>query len=160
MDAVVGMEGNGPTSPDLRLIGCVIAADNAVAMDAVVARMMALEPGKLRFLQKAVEERLGSFDAEQIEVVGQMPILSGFRLPPLGGEAIAGNKEMQAFICARTKLKPKVDPEQCTGCGTCVAQCPAGALSMAGDLPQVDDQAGITCFCCQEMCPEQALALA
>ena len=42
MDAVVGMEGNGPASPDLREIGLVLAADNAVAMDAVAARMMGL----------------------------------------------------------------------------------------------------------------------
>ena len=33
MDAVVGMEGNGPASPDLREIGLVLAADNAVALD-------------------------------------------------------------------------------------------------------------------------------
>ena len=52
MDAVVGMEGNGPASPDLRDIGLILAADNAVAMDAVVAAMMGLDPGRLRFLGK------------------------------------------------------------------------------------------------------------
>ncbi|MEK6195131.1 MAG: DUF362 domain-containing protein [Deltaproteobacteria bacterium] len=45
MDAVVGMEGNGPASSDLREIGLILAADNTVAMDAVVARMMGLDPG-------------------------------------------------------------------------------------------------------------------
>ena len=29
MDAVVGMEGNGPASPDVREIGLILAADNA-----------------------------------------------------------------------------------------------------------------------------------
>jgi len=53
MDAVVGMEGNGPASPELREIGLILAADNAVAMDGVVARMMGLDPGRLRFLQKS-----------------------------------------------------------------------------------------------------------
>ena len=33
--------GNGPASPDLRPIGCLLAADNAVALDAVVARFAA-----------------------------------------------------------------------------------------------------------------------
>ena len=38
VDAVVGMEGNGPASPDLRDIGLILASDNAVALDAVMAR--------------------------------------------------------------------------------------------------------------------------
>ena len=53
MDAVVGMEGNGPASPDLRNIGLILASDNAVALDAVVATMMGCEPSRLRFLLKA-----------------------------------------------------------------------------------------------------------
>ena len=32
VDAVVGMEGNGPASPDLREIGLVLASDNAVVL--------------------------------------------------------------------------------------------------------------------------------
>ena len=53
VDAVVGMEGNGPASPELRDIGLILAADNAVALDGVIATMMGLDPARLRFLQKA-----------------------------------------------------------------------------------------------------------
>ncbi len=59
MDAVVGMEGNGPASPDLRDIGLILASDNAVAMDAVVADMMGCDPGRILFLQKAKAAGLG-----------------------------------------------------------------------------------------------------
>src|SRR4030042_6203514 len=59
VDAVVGMEGNGPVSPDLRDIGLILASDNAVAMDAVMATMMGCQPGQLRSLQKAKEKGLG-----------------------------------------------------------------------------------------------------
>ena len=64
VDAVVGMEGNGPASPDLREIGLILASDNAVAMDAVIATMMGCEPARLRFLQKAKEAGLGDYDPE------------------------------------------------------------------------------------------------
>jgi uncharacterized protein (DUF362 family) len=37
VDAVVVMEGNGPASPDLREIGLVLASDNAVALDGIIA---------------------------------------------------------------------------------------------------------------------------
>ena len=49
VDAVVGMEGNGPASPDLRNIGLVLASDNAVAVDAVIATMMGRRPGQAAF---------------------------------------------------------------------------------------------------------------
>ena len=64
VDAVVGMEGNGTASPDLRDIGLILASDNAVAMDAVIAGMMGLEPNRLHFLHKAKEIGLGECDLE------------------------------------------------------------------------------------------------
>jgi uncharacterized protein (DUF362 family)/Pyruvate/2-oxoacid:ferredoxin oxidoreductase delta subunit len=159
MDAVVGMQGNGPASTDLREIGLVLAADNAVALDGVVARMMGLEPGRLRFLRKAKAMGLGDYDPQMIQIDGDLPILPDFKLPPLGGEAILGNSAIQELMQSRIQLRPQADPDLCTGCGTCVEHCPAAALSMPEDLPIADTQLCVTCFCCQEICPEQAMAL-
>jgi uncharacterized protein (DUF362 family)/NAD-dependent dihydropyrimidine dehydrogenase PreA subunit len=159
VDAVVGMEGNGPASPDLREVGLILASDNAVALDAVMATMMGCEPGLLRFLQKAREMGLGPYDLNQIEVIGELKKLPNFKLPPLGGEAILQNETIQSMICQKALLRPQADPELCSGCGTCIAQCPVSALSMNGDLPQVDADTCITCFCCQEICPEKAITL-
>jgi uncharacterized protein (DUF362 family)/NAD-dependent dihydropyrimidine dehydrogenase PreA subunit len=160
VDAVVGMEGNGPASPDLREVGLILASDNAVALDAVIATMMGCKPGLLRFLKKAKELGLGDYDLEQIEVVGELKPLPDFKLPPLGGEAVLQNEAVQSLICQKAQLRPQADPELCTGCGTCVEQCPVSALSMGEeDRPQVDADTCITCFCCQEICPEKAVTL-
>lgn len=160
VDAVVGMEGNGPASSDLREIGLILASDNAVAMDAVIARMMGCDPGRLRFLQKAREMGLGDYELSSIEVEGELKELPDFKLPPLGGEAIMNNPAVQEMLHQRTVLRPQADPELCTGCGTCVDQCAVSALSMGSDdLPIVDADSCITCFCCQEMCPEKAITL-
>lgn len=159
LDAVVGMEGNGPASPDLRDIGLVLASDNAVAMDAVIATMMGCDPGRLRFLQKARELGLGDYDLTGIEVIGELRPLPDFKLPPLGGEAAVNNQAVQDMIHAQTILTPHPDPDLCTGCGTCVEQCPVSALTMDDLLPQVEAGTCITCFCCQEMCPEKAMSL-
>jgi len=159
VDAVVGMEGNGPASPDLRNIGLILASDNAVALDAVMATMMGCEPGQLRFLQKAREAGLGDYDLNHIEIMGELKPLPGFKLPPLSGEAVFHNETIQALIHGRTLLRPQADPELCTGCGTCIEQCPVSALSMGDNLPQVDPEICITCFCCQEICPEKAITL-
>lgn len=159
LDAVVGMEGNGPASPDLLDIGLIMASNDAMAMDSVMAKMVGLEPGRLRFLRKAKEIGLGDYDLDKIEIIGELKTLPHFKLPPLGGEAISGNKEVQKILHSRTLLLPQTDPELCTACGTCVDQCPVSALSMNGDTPLVDAESCITCFCCQEICPERAITL-
>lgn len=159
VDAVVAMEGNGPASPDLRHLGLILASDNAVALDAVIARIMGLDPARLRFLQKAKEEGLGDYEEKAIEIIGELIPVKDYKVPPLGGEAIADNEAINQFIHSRTVLRPKADKDKCTACGTCVEHCPVSALSMMGDLPVVDPGLCITCFCCQEICPEKAISL-
>lgn len=159
VDAVVGMEGNGPTSPELRNIGLILASDNAVALDAVIASMMGCNPAKLRFLQKAKEAGLGDYDLSTINIIGEMKQLKNFKLPPLGGEAIFNNETMQTAFHNKTLLRPEANPDRCTRCGSCIEQCPVSALSMGTQLPQVDANKCISCFCCQEICPEKAITL-
>ena len=159
VDAVVGMEGNGPASPDLRNIGVILASDNAVAVDSVIATMMGCDPGRVLFLQKAKEAGLGDYDPSTIEIIGELKRLPDFKLPPLGGEAIMRNEAMQSLIQGRATLRPQADAEKCSGCGTCVDHCPVSALSMVGNIPQVNPDICIACFCCQEMCPEKAITL-
>lgn len=159
VDAVVGMEGNGPASPDLRDVGLILSSDNAVALDAVIVTMMGGDPSRLRMLQKAKEEGLGDYDLSSISIVGELERIPDFKLPPLGGEANLSNQSIQEMLESKNELRPRVDQSQCTGCGTCAAQCPVSALEMVDDYPEVDPEACITCFCCQEMCPEKAIQL-
>lgn len=159
LDAVVGMEGNGPASKDLRRIGKIMAADNAVALDATVARMMGANPGHIRFLEVARARGLGEWDPEAIEILGQLEPLADFKLPPMAVKAEDVSPEIREMLYRHTLLRPAVDEALCTGCGTCVEQCPAAALSMENGLPQVDKSKCITCFCCQEACPETAIRL-
>ena len=159
MDAVVGMEGNGPASPDLRDIGCILASSDSVALDAVMAHMMGLAPERLPHLKLAAEYGLGSLDLERISIHGELKQLDGFKLPPLSGQALQENAAIQDLIQNKTRLVPQADPELCTACGSCIEQCPVSALSMDGDVPGVDADTCITCFCCQEICPEKAITL-
>jgi uncharacterized protein (DUF362 family)/Pyruvate/2-oxoacid:ferredoxin oxidoreductase delta subunit len=159
VDGVVGMEGNGPASTDLRDIGVLLASDNAVALDAVIATMMGCNPGSLAFLRKAREYGLGDFNPGSIEVSGEMKTLAGFKLPPLGGGAIHDNQALMEFVHKKTLLRPKADQLLCTGCAQCVEHCPVSALVMKGHVPEVVDGKCITCFCCQEICPAKAIAL-
>jgi uncharacterized protein (DUF362 family)/Pyruvate/2-oxoacid:ferredoxin oxidoreductase delta subunit len=160
VDAVVGMEGNGPAGSDLREIGLILASDNAVAVDTVMAAMVGLDPMALPFLRHAKRLGLGDPDLGALEIVGEFRRLAAFKLPPLTGTLVLADEQMQAVLRERLESRPRADRDLCTGCGTCIDQCPVSALSMIENVPQVDGDTCITCFCCQEICPEKAIALA
>lgn len=160
VDAVVGMEGNGPASPELRDIGCILAGGNAVAVDSVIVQMMGLDPGRLRFLQYAKEKGLGDFAPESIETEGKIAAIPEFRLPPLDGAAIVQDPSEPDFIAQRLEMRPRVNGDLCSGCGICASQCPVSTLMMdENQTPAADAETCIACFCCQELCPEKAIRL-
>jgi uncharacterized protein (DUF362 family)/NAD-dependent dihydropyrimidine dehydrogenase PreA subunit len=159
VDAIIGMEGNGPASKDLRPIGKILASDNAVALDATISRMMGLRPGDVRFLQVAKERGLGAYDSASIAIEGELQRIKDFKLPPLAVSTEDISPADLKVLHSIVLLRPSVDKELCSGCGTCVEQCPASVLSMKDTFPEVDAEKCIACFCCQEMCPEKAIQL-
>ncbi len=158
MDAVLGMQGNGPASTELRWVGKVLASDNAVALDAVVARMMGVDPGSLAFLRRAKELGLGDYDESAIDIEGTLQVIEGYQVP-VPAETQDKTGKLQELFAHRTSMRPTADPALCTGCGTCVEQCPVQALSLWENVAVVDAEKCIACFCCQEMCPEKAITL-
>jgi uncharacterized protein (DUF362 family) len=72
VDALVGLEGDGPNFPPgkPRPLGLVVAGEDGVAVDAVCARLIGLDPWEVKHLKLAHEKRLGVADLGQIEVVG------------------------------------------------------------------------------------------
>jgi len=160
VDAVVGMEGNGPISTETRHVGKILASDNAVAMDATISRMMSYPPADLRFLQVAKDKGYGYYEAQKIEIIGELKPVPDFKLPPAVHEKIEGMPvDTTRHVERLTSMRPKADEALCTGCGTCVDECPAEALTIKEVCPEVDPDKCIVCFCCQEKCPERAIEL-
>ena len=54
-------------------------------------------------------------------------------------------------------MPAKVDEEKCTGCETCVAECPSEAIKMADEKAVVDQETCIDCGVCVDACPEEAI---
>lgn len=169
LDAVVGMEGNGPSAGDPRLLGFLMASTNAHALDAVLARVWGLDPQRIPTL--AVARQAGLLPAlDEIEVVGADPDAlrprPRWRLArpaPLRG--LGGPAWLSAFLECLMAVRPEIDRGECVACGECARVCAAHAIALqpAGAPPgpavTIDREQCIACFCCQEMCPEGAIRL-
>ena len=156
-DAVLGMQGNGASGPDLRYIGKILASRDPVSLDMVQAEMMGYDPREIKHLVAAEKMGLGelSYTANQeVKVLEGFKKAPGFEDPKLMRESVTS----PGLDADAAKMIPTVDTEKCIRCGSCVKQCPAGVLELK-DIPvQIkEDCAG--CHACQEVCPTGAMFL-
>ncbi len=59
MDGILAMEGYGPCSPEVRRVNKVLASTDAVALDAVMARMMGFRTDEVPYLRIARDLGIG-----------------------------------------------------------------------------------------------------
>ena len=52
---------------------------------------------------------------------------------------------------------PWVNEELCTGCGTCIEECPVQAISVVDETARIAEENCIRCGRCHEVCPEEAV---
>jgi NAD-dependent dihydropyrimidine dehydrogenase PreA subunit len=161
MDAVIAMEGNGPSEGELRKVGIILASDDAVALDAVAGLMIGLAPHKVHTTRIATERGLGLSNPDLITLKGanweSLPI-PGFKLP---ATHIVNRipEGLSKLLAGLVWIQPRVDAEVCTKCGKCVESCPMSCISLNQSAAVIDKKKCIKCYCCTEVCPEGAVVL-
>jgi ferredoxin len=53
----------------------------------------------------------------------------------------------------------KVNTEECTGCGICVDECPAGTITLAGEKAKVEEDKCTDCATCESSCPNEVITV-
>ena len=157
MDAVVCMDGKGPSGGGLIEAGKILASDNAVSLDAVMTHMMGVKPRDIPMLRIAGERGLGEIDISKIEIDGTLDVIEGFNMPRTFAGGIIGSL-MNRLVFPRLRAKPSFDPGRCTRCKACYEVCPVKAISW-DDGPVLDKKKCISCFCCMESCLFDAIGL-
>ena len=166
VDAVVGMEGNGPTAGTPRHIGAVAASINPHALDLVCAKIIGISPENVPTLQAAIKRNLCPATVGELEIIGDLEsfCISDYKL-------VDGTKSIQFNSGAKSKFGkltgkvikrllasvPKLYPAECVGCAECARICPAKAITMKKRKPVINRKQCIRCFCCQEFCPKGAM---
>ena len=164
-DAVVGMEGNGPTAGTPREIGALIASTSAHKLDLVCAEIIGLDYKKLPILVAAEERGLLTGGVDTLDISGDLESLiipdynrieTHSSLDFKGKGNILGTV-MGNIIGSALASKPKLNPKECVGCKECANICPPKAIVMVKNKPKINRKECIRCFCCQEFCPKGAL---
>ncbi|HIT68794.1 MAG TPA: DUF362 domain-containing protein [Candidatus Aphodomonas merdavium] len=165
-DAVVAMEGNGPTQGKPRAIGALLASTCPHSLDLACAHLIGLTPGDVPTLSVALQRGLIGQTVRELEIIGD---LERFVCPNFDvvrrARGIAfysssdGDKKgvLERVARVAVEMKPGVTKEQCTGCGKCASVCPVHAIAMRAGTPHIDRKTCIRCFCCQEFCPAGAM---
>ncbi len=165
-DAVVGMEGNGPTAGSPRAIGCVLASRSPHNLDMIAAKILGFERSELPILEAAYRRDMVYESAEQVKLVGNIEplILKDFervierRSLKFSGDGKSGIKRaFSAFASSVLTTRPKLSESLCVGCGICRDICPAKAIEIRNKKAKINKKSCIRCFCCQEFCPKSAM---
>lgn len=158
MDAIIGMEGIGPTNGKPRIINKIIVSDNGISLDSVMAAMMGLKPESIELLQVAQRRNLGEIDLSKINIDGKLEVLSGFKTPN-NNLLQKIRKAAVPYIFNFAKVKPIIDHSKCKQCHRCIKVCPTSAMTLKNKFPEADRKKCISCFCCEEHCPYGAIIL-
>lgn len=165
-DAVVGMEGNGPRNGNPRKVGLLIFASDPTANDAVMARLMNLDPLLVPTLIAAEERQPGSI--QNYTLLGDPLdefIVKDYKVNRSPDSVRLNHGIFEKFMHKYTSPRPVIDPEMCTTCGTCVDICPVEPKALSfptrrrGYAPVFDYDRCIRCYCCQETCPYEAITV-
>lgn len=165
-DAVVGMEGNGPTMGTPRKIGAIIASKCPHKLDLVAAKIIDLSKGDVPTLEAAYERGLIPERAEELNVYGNIDelVIKDYKNIPVhtniefgkGSEKFFGRLS-SLFLKRALRSKPNLKGKECVGCGVCRDICPAKAIKIEKGKAMIDREKCIRCFCCQEFCPKGAM---
>ena len=172
MDAVMGLEGDGPgAAGEPRHVGLLMAARSPLALDVVAGEIIGLKREHNPVLIEAEKRGLYPNALEDVRVIGAD--ITDVRVPgykfPLTifegtgiGKVPWWQKALMPLFKTGMSLKPQVIKEKCIACGVCTEACPTKAVTVIsgnGSYAQINDKKCIRCYCCHEMCQESAVKL-
>jgi len=162
MDAIVGMQGDGPSAGDPREIGCILGSESPYHLDIVASQIASINPLDVPTIERAVDRGLCKKDFSDIEVVGES--IERFRIDDFKAPHIRSLKMLSMLpnylekpLALLLKPRPVFMDDLCVGCGECARACPPQVIDMKNKKPVVRLDKCIRCFCCQELCPYKAV---
>ncbi len=159
MDGIRVMDGiNGPSGGRVRRMDLLLASENGVALDAVMAMLAGVDPNSIPTVRIAASRGLGPADRTAIQLHGDFAPIPGFRLPGIGFTNLITRLSRPVYRLI-IPCVPVLNRNLCIRCSECAQNCPVQAIRMT-PFPDIDRRKCIRCFCCSEICPAKAMRIA
>lgn len=161
MDAVVSMEGDGPTNGHPRKMGLLLASDDGVALDVVACSIIGISPASVATTAVAARRGIGAVDLSSINIEGVSiddVRVTDYEIPG-SWKGITSHFAKTRFMRSIGSVKPRIIHKTCRKCGKCIKGCPAQSMRMVRGKVKIDHAKCIKCYCCQEHCPYNSVKL-
>lgn len=160
VDAVVGMDGNGPRAGNLIDMNLIAAGRDAVSVDTAMMEVIGVDLDRNKPLAAALARGLGTKKPELLGDDLRSVSCRGFRLPDKKDVSERAPDFLMRAFGNRLALMPEPRAGKCVGCGKCAEACPVRAISVSEGLAVVDRRTCARCYCCHELCEYDAIELA
>ena len=163
VDAVIGMEGPGPSSGTPKRLGAIVVGTNPYAVDEVVVELMGINKSSVEQINLARHRGLTK-PIDEIKIIGaDLNSIKKNYIPFKDAViSVASYWKVLSFILPknlfmRAKKKPYIQ-DNCIACGICAEACPPKAIKIK-DIAIINYSKCIKCYCCQELCPAKAIVI-
>lgn len=163
-DAVVSMEGDGPSAGELRQTNMTLCSTSPYELDLALCRVIGRKEDDILTIRLAKERGICRETFNDLEFCGdELLCYPDFRRPRTASLDFVSS--VPAFLrpIARPIVKtflttrPHIDLKKCIGCGKCAESCPAHTIRIEKGKARIDRRECIRCYCCHEMCPVRAI---
>ncbi len=166
VDAVVGMEGDGPSAGTPRDIGIIAGGTDAHVLDRALSHLVGFGPETALLTGAAIKLGRAPENISDIVFVGDSDVLSSpindFKKASTARVAVPSF--LPAFlqpvfeqIVKSMSPRPVIRTADCIGCGRCKEICPNNTIEIKDKKALIITSGCIRCFCCHEVCPEKAI---
>ncbi len=161
-DAVVAMEGNGPTGGNPRIVGAMLSSLSPFSLD-IAAEALIGYSGTVPMLDKYAERGICPRMSADLDIIGCSPASFGitdFKTAEAQHASLLLKKLPDLFggrLARYLSPRPVIDSKKCVGCGRCAESCPVSTIIIKkdgkGKVASISRSKCIRCYCCQELCP-------
>jgi len=170
MDAVIGMEGPGPSAGNPTQVGLVLASSNILAIDIAASAVIGYPPLEIPINKDALARGVWLSSLGEVEYPGLSPADVGvpsYKKIPIKRSA----SQLFDFLLPRPLRKlrdsfepvPLINQDVCVRCGDCLRICASKVISSYGEGKErqmiINKNGCIRCFCCHEICPVKAIEI-
>lgn len=161
-DAVISMEGDGPSGGTPISTGYTFCSASPYALDEALCRFGGFPPQQVETVK--IARQAGLCDPARVQLIGDVPSPVQLKMPRSKSVDFTGHvpallRKPAKYLLEQASPRPVITKKDCIGCGKCAQSCPAHTISIRENKAAIDYSHCIRCFCCHEMCPAKAIRI-